>query len=349
MKHAVLHLSVGLAVLLTIFASPVLAQTPSQVKGVGWKASTKLGPAVATDGNYAYIAWVDSATTDVYFATYAASGGGWYNAQAVGGTTSEGKTWTAEASATPSWGYDGINFYLFWKGKSGTDIWFSEYTDGAWTQQSVVEGTDPSWTAETSAAPAASFVSWPVTLFWKGATGDKVWASNLDDLGPGWDTQSVVNGFETNVAPCPESIPNGGSGVPAIFFKSASNNDIKVYVFSSTNYDVSGKGWVAETTAAPAATVDVDGDDVVFWKGQTGTSIWYSFNLGTPLPGAPSWSHQATVSGAKTNAAPSVANGNGPFIAMMFLAWKNATDDTVWYMDADKLPEASHGARAHKR
>lgn len=111
-------------------------------------------------------------------------------------------------------------------------------------------------------------------------------------------------------------------------------------MLDSEKYQVSGSGWAAKTTQAPAAAVDLDGNDIVFWTGQTGTSIWYSYNTSTPLGfgGPPVWSKQETVSGAKTNAAPTVAEANGPSIAVSLLAWKNASDNTVWYLDVAKLP-----------
>jgi hypothetical protein len=314
-----------------------MSQTPIQVKGVGWKASTNFGPALATDGNNFYIAWVDSATGNIFFSDY--TGSGWTDPQTVTGTKLDGTVWTAESSATPAWGYDGLNFYLFWKGKTGIDIWFSEFNGLAWSDQAIVQASDASWKAETDVAPAAAFIGWPVTLYWKGHTGNKVWWSSFDDLTPGWLTQSVLSGPTTDVAPGIESLPNSTASIVPIFVKSDSSNDIYVWLYS-TKYHVSGSGWAAKTTQAPSATVDADGHDIVFWTGQTGTSIWYSRNTGSALGfgGPPTWSKQATVSGANTNAAPTVADANGPYIGISLLAWKNASDDTVWYLDADELP-----------
>src|SRR5215472_7660632 len=221
MTESIVKLSAGLALLLSILASQALSQ-PMQVKGVGWTASTNVGPALATDGVNAYIAWVDSATSDIYFATY--TGTGWASAQTVSGT-SGGKKWTAMSDATPAWGSDGTNFYLLWKGKSGNDIWFSEYSDGAWSLQAVVQGADPSWTAETDVAPAATFESWPVTLYRKGAFGNKIWTSTFNFMSPGWTTQLVNGGPTTNVAFGVEACPNT-TGVAPLFVKPASSNDI---------------------------------------------------------------------------------------------------------------------------
>ena len=162
---------------------------------------------------------------------------------------------------------------------------------------------------------------------------------DLDDLELGWSTQQTSSEPQTNVGPCIESNPNAiGGGFP-LFLKSSSNNKLSAWL-GTTSYEVSGSGWVAETTEPPTATLDFDDNDVVFWKGQTGTAIWYSYNTGTSLVfgGPPVWSKQAKVPGAETNAAPSVAEAIGTADAVAVLAWKNATDDTVWYMDPSLLP-----------
>lgn len=322
MRQRIERLSFGLAVLVAVFASQALAQKPVKISGV----STKLAPALATDGNYMYIAWVDSATSDIY---YASENSGFTDAQTVGGTRSDGTTWTAESSATPAWGYDGVSFYLIWKGKSDNNIWFSTMSDGGWTLQALVQGTDPSWTAETKVAPAATFDSWPLTLYWKGASDDDVWTSSLNDIQPGWLTQSKT-GLKTNVAPCVGSDPNGSEGSP-IVTKDASNN----YIYASGS-QISGTDWVAETTESPAASVDGDGNTVVFWKGQSSTSIWYSYRTGS------TWTKQATVSGAETDLAPTVAIANGPSISVALVAWKNASNDTIWYNVGSSFPELVH-------
>jgi|HubBroStandDraft_6_1064221.scaffolds.fasta_scaffold00447_2 hypothetical protein len=328
MRQRIGGLSFGLAFLAALFASQALAQKPQQISG----ASTKLAPALATDGNWMYIAWVDSSTGDIY---YASENSSFTDAQTVGGTNSDGTKWTAESSATPAWGYDGVSFYLIWKGKSGNDIWYSQMSDGMWQLQEKVQGTDPTWTAETNVAPAATFNSWPLTLYWKGGSGNNVWTSSLDDLTPGWLTQSKT-GLQTNVGPGVESDPNGSEGSPLVI-KDASNN----YIYAS-GFKVSGKDptWSAETSEPPAAAWSGD-NDVVLWKGKTTTSIYYSYNTGNPLGsgGPPTWSKQRTVSGAKTDAAPTVAIANGPSISVALVAWKNATDDTIWYNDGSSFPE----------
>ncbi len=336
MRQMITRFVIGLALFIGALAGQAAAQI-QQVKGIGWAASTTVAPALATDGNNAYIAWVDSATSDVYYATWGASGSGWYNPKTVSGTNLSGGTWTAQSDAAPAWGYDGSFFYLFWKGKGGNKIWFSSLTSGGdWNIQSVVKGSG-GWTAETNVAPAATFTGWPVTLYWLGMSGESIWTSSLDDLAPGWTTQQVVKGWTTNVAPCVESSANS-SDTPAVFLKDATDNGIAGFVTSKDT--VSGSGWAAETIQPPAAVLDVSGQDLVMWTGQSGTSIWYSYNTGTPigLGGVPKWSKQATVTGAKTYLAPAVAQANGSSGFISLLAWKNASDDTLWYWAYPVLP-----------
>ena len=330
MRQRIGRLTFGLVFLLAVFASQAFAQKPVQISG----ASTKLAPALATDGNYMYIAWVDSSTSDIYYASYSS---GFTDAQPVGGTTTDGTTWTAESSATPAWGYDGVSFYLIWKGKSDNNIWFSQLSGGIWQDQALVQGGSKTtaWTADTNVAPAATFNSWPLTLYWKGQSSNNVWTSSLNDLQPGWLTQATT-GLETNVAPAVESDPNGSEGSP-IVIKSASNN----YIYAS-GFQISGTGptWYAETSEPPAAAFNGE-NDVVFWKGETTTSIYYSYNTGTPLGsgGPPTWTNQQTVSGAATDAAPAVAIANGPSISVALLAWKNASNNTIWYTVGSAFPE----------
>ena len=329
MRRTMWHLSIGLALFLAMFASQALAQ--STISG----ASTKLAPALATDGNYMYIAWVDSSTSEIY---YASENSGFTDAQPVSGTRSDGTTWYAESSATPAWGYDGVSFYLIWKGKSDDPIFFSQMSDGGWQLQALVEGSDPSWTADTNVAPAATFNSWPLTLYWKGKSNNNIWTSTLNDLEAGWSTQ-VTTGLETNVAPCIASDPNGSEGSP-IVIKGASNH----YIYASGS-QISGTdpSWVAETTEPPAAAVDIDGNTVVLWRGQSGTSIWYSYGAGSE------WTRQATVSGAKTDLAPTVAIASGPSISVALLAWKNASDQTIKYVTGSSFAEIVHASEPGKR
>jgi hypothetical protein len=346
-----MHVGAILALGLTVFTTQLLSQTPQQVEGVGWTANSNYGPAVATDGNYAYFAWVDSASGKVFFAQF--YGDGFGSQQTVGGTTYEGDPWTAESSATPSWGYDGTNFYLFWKGVSGTAIWYSEYSDGMWTPQQTVSGTDPGWTADSNVGPAATFFNSPVSLYWRSATNTstKVWFS---EEYAGWSTQEVLGGYNagTNAAPSAEQAPSSGQPYLPIFLTNSSN-DVVVWV-NAKSYPVSGSGWTAESTLAPTAyaqPTDPGEPDVVFWTGLYGKSIWYSYNTGAALGygGAPVWAEQQPISGTATDAAPSAAQADGPTINMAILAWKKAGATTLWYIDPNMLPQIASASLATQK
>jgi hypothetical protein len=84
---------------------------------------------------------------------------------------------------------------------------------------------------------------------------------------------------------------------------------------------VSGSGWTAETSVAPAAA-NFGGNVYLGWKGASSNQIWYTEG---PSP----WSHQATVSGALTTQAPALAAGSA-----LYLAWRGqstASTDKIYY------------------
>ena len=93
--------------------------------------------------------------------------------------------------------------------------------------------------------------------------------------------------------------------------------------------------WNFETNFAPAAVYDnqpSEGAYVVFWTSSTSTSIYYSYEAET----ACGWSEPAKVPGAATNAAPAaVYPFSGP--PNYFVAWKKATNNTIWYLTFDTL------------
>jgi hypothetical protein len=93
----------------------------------------------------------------------------------------------------------------------------------------------------------------------------------------------------------------------------------------------------AESNVAPAAAFFINTakgplwDDVVFWKNSSNNAISYSYTCGT-VSGS-GWS-------AETNVAPAVASSPNAAEASTaaILAWKNATDNTIWYLDPTTLP-----------
>jgi len=336
-----LRIGLVLAFLLVMgFTLPAFGQsTPQQVKGTGWVAKTESSPAVAggvTNGKaWRYIAW--RGTNDlIYFAMN--NGEGWTDHQIVGGTN-----WTAETSAAPALQTQLYNsaVWLAWKGKSSNNIYVSSWNGTEWTQQQQVQGTG--WTAGTKVGPAVGATSGAPYVAWKGASDGRIWytVGNSTKNGLEWSTQQVVE----------------------------------------------GSGWTAETSATPSFAVDSSGGQYLFWKGESGDSIWYSDGAvnggaldfgqqnttkceastdegpataafdsdGSEFPIAIFWKSSSsnailydafynsdpcgsTVANAATNVAPAVASYIDAPSAASILAWKNATDNTVWFLDPTTLP-----------
>jgi hypothetical protein len=337
MKHFIRQFNFAIALFLMSFASQGRAQsTPQQVLGSGWQALTNASPAVTSDGTNRYIAW-RGLNNDVYFAIY--NGKSWTSHQIVGGPG-----WTAETSAAPALQYAGYgtNVWLAWKGKSSNKVYFSTWDGTQWTPQQVVQGSDPSWTALTNVAPAIGVSAFTPYLAWKGATGDKIWYTYQTFEGP-WATQQVVQGSdpswtaETSASP---SLTNDDSGDQLLYWKGKSGDSIwnsfgAIYLPSQVaNWNGQATiGCDASTEAGPSAAEFSNPSEgytwtiVTFWKSSSSDQIIYDFPCGS------------AVSHAATNVAPAVAtySGEGTSSASI-LAWKNATDNTIWFLDPTTLP-----------
>jgi hypothetical protein len=326
--------------------------TPQQVAGPNWQALTADPPAV-TIAPPKCIAWrgLDS---KIYFATL--SGTTWTNYQVVGGSG-----WTAESSAAPalSWNIWSGGVALAWKGLSSNHIWFSIWNGTSWSPQQVVSGSN--WTAETGTAPTLSD-SLTVGVAWKELSGNRIWYSVLGYSGEGWSTEQVVQGThkngttwtaDTGVAPGWQTTGSPATWCSAMFWEGLSGDVFAS--FSSSNsancapwspqqtVSCTSPSWTAETSAPPASTFLENDDqtnatDAVFWKGLNGTGIWYSHDGGSGC----NWAQQQTVSGSGWTAATDVAPAVGSVLDVPdispILAWKNATDNTVWYLDPTTLP-----------
>jgi hypothetical protein len=352
MKPMIGHLRIGLTLFLASLVPHGLAQsTPLQVAGSGWQALTTTSPSVAiaqamTGPVTEYVAWKGASTNKIYFSSF--NGTEWAKQQVVGGSG-----WTAETDAAPALAYD-INFtneiWLAWKGASTNEIYFSSFNGTEWATQQVLGGTG--WTAETSTAPAFGGTSTGVEdmlLAWKGKSpNQKIWYTYGGRSG--WAVQQTLGGSGwvamTSIAP----------GVlapvaPAVVWKGASTNDVwisfgnngtnPVTWFTQQRVLCNNPSWIAETNASPAAAWLIEegpSTNAVFWKGQSGSSIWYSYQDGTGC----GWAQQATVQGsgwsAKTNVAPAI--GNDPGNAAI-LAWTDADDNTIWVLDPTTLPGLS--------
>jgi hypothetical protein len=78
---------------------------------------------------------------------------------------------------------------------------------------------------------------------------------------------------------------------------------------------VKGASWSAETNVAPAL-VAFGADYALAWKGQSGTSIWFSILAGS------TWGLQSSIAGTDTNEAPALTSNAG----VLYLAWTTPAD-----------------------
>jgi hypothetical protein len=333
MKQTMKHLHIGLALFLAMFANLGADQgwaqsTPQQVKGSNWEVLTEASPAVAINGSAKYMAWQGSNSNEIYFSTF--TNGAWTKPTIVGGTD---PSWTAETSAAPALAWDPVSnlVWLGWKAKSSSDeIWFTTWNGKTWASQAKVSGTDPNWTAKTGAAPALSYTHGAITLAWMGASSHEVWYTVWLSSHK-WASQIEVAGSKTSTGPAIESVTYAALWL----WKGYSNEDI-YFLNSSTQITD------AETDATPTAFFygfddGQEGTNVVFWKNSSDNSIFFTDDYPDGFDG-----YVRPVSGngwnAETDVAPAVTSfvsGNGSTGSI--LAWKNASDHTVWFLDPTTL------------
>jgi hypothetical protein len=344
MKHSIGQFTIGLALSLISLASQGLAQsTPQQVKTSSWQLLTTASPAVASDGTNRYIAWM-GLNNKVYFAVF--NGTSWIDHQIVGGSG-----WTAETSAAPALAYvSGTAVWLAWKGVSGNDIWYSIWNGTSWSTQQTVSGSG--WAAGTNSPPALVNFFGTVYVMWEGdGSTSSIWYSYYS--GGAWSAQETVSGSgwtaETNAAPSVITDALGDSYL-LLFWKGKSGDSIWGtfgYISSSFNPSWTTQGTESEcspsTNAGPAAVSFLNsggsGDDLaIFWKDSASNTISYSyasFSSGCGTVSGSGWS-------AATNVAPAVATySDGTVATGSILAWKNASNDTVWFLDPTTLPGIS--------
>lgn len=364
MKHSIPLFGGGFILAIVGLMSHAFAQaTPQQVSGPGWEALTTASPAVAVGGpgDY-YIAWT-GLNNDVYFAEY--NGTSWTDYQIVGGPG-----WTAQTSVAPALAWnqyeDGTGDVLFlaWEGLSGNDIWYSiKVAGGAWQTQQKVSG--PGWTAETDAAPALASQN-PTYLAWKGAgSAENIWYSYCWFEGTCWPTQQ-----EVGVAGSWTAESSAGPSITVPYLPVS-------YVYAYWKGKFADNIWDADSTVLPGndlswsiqseisecspasnvapSAVTIWGNNepwsVLFWT-PSGNSdlpagtILYSYSTIPGLLDQPPSQGCGTVSGtllgkywfAQTDVAPAAASNSTEGGNPSMLAWKNAGDNTVWFLDPRTLP-----------
>ena len=164
----------------------------------------KTGTAPALGGGDAMtLAWKGAADSDIWNTSW--DGSGWGPQSTVNGSD---PTWTAGTSTTPAWispYFFGDPEVLFWKGNS-TDLWMSQNNAGGWELQTKVTcSTEPTWTYETSFAPAVVYNNQPdqgaYVVFWTSSSSTSIFYSYEAENSCGWSQPATVPGAATNAAP----------------------------------------------------------------------------------------------------------------------------------------------------
>jgi len=365
MKQAIKQLGIGLGLVLAGLASQGRAQSsPQQVAGNGWQALTKTSPAVAVGVNQTeFAAWKGANSKYIYFSMF--NGSEWTTQQVVGGGTYP-NLWSAETTTAPGLtaigGGSEYVMALVWVATKGDAIELSYWDGASWSEPVEVSGTG--WTAETKKPPTVNIftLSAPV-IVWKGASSDDLWYTY--NTNPGWQEQQIIGGSswtgESNVAPALEGPATDTQAF--LYWKGASSNriwttqmpgaGIDVTWYPQTEVSCNDPKWAAETTLSPSAggyfpPKNPSAYDVVVWVGASTYDIWYTYDGNT---GSCQWAQEQFVSGndwtmaAQTDVAPSLAFdcgscGNNDSTGAI-LAWKNAFDDTIWFINPLTLPGLS--------
>jgi hypothetical protein len=325
----------------THFSIPSFGQSnPVQVMGTGWTAQTNSSPAVAggvNDNGVAqrYVAW-RGYNDEIYFAVNN-GGTGWGDYQVVGGPG-----WTAETSAAPALNSYAGPVWLAWKGKNSNNIYFSTWdVETGWTPQQIVQGSG--WTALTDTGPALGpTITYPY-IAWKEPSGNLIYYTY-----PVWKQGGVFQGWNTPQAVGGSNWTAGTSATPSfafdksisrdLFWKGESGDSIWYSAGTSTGYAIewgeqSTTKCEASTIAGPAVgtfIVDASWELGIFWTTSNYEVLYYSFynNEGCG----------SEVYGATTDVAPAVGSNVAFPGGTSILAWKNAADGTIWFIDPTTLP-----------
>jgi hypothetical protein len=342
-QQSIGHLTLGLALFLASFANQAFAI--DQVKGIAggkaWKAMTTTTPAVTVDQNGTkYIAWLKAGANEIMVATSPANSNSWtlLGTSEGGAGVVGGSNWTAGTNASPALAFDSQSnqVWVAYKGQSTPKdrIWFTSWNGSSWADQQAVACTNG--TPETGEAPALGGGD-DMTLAWKGGSDADIWNTAWD--GTEWGPQSTVkgSGWTAGTSATPSWIQPYISGNPYVLFYKGGSPDIWMSEYDAgLGWELQKKvacdtnpSWTFQTNFAPAAAYNDQPNGApyaVFWTSSSSTSILYSYETETSC----GWSQPATVTGAETSAAPAVIFPlSGP--PDYFLAWKKATNNTIWY------------------
>lgn len=242
---------------------------------------------------------------------HGAAGGNWFNKQAT--RADHG------SSEAPALGVLRDKIYLAWKGKSGSNLWFSVFDGERWSAHRVTsEGHD------ASSAPALAVYKNKLYMVWKGKDSDPlIWYSSFD--GAVWTRQRITRG-DRSTSFNPSLAAYGGKLYMAW---KAKGSDSQLW-YSYFDGDWSPQimtGADHGSSSSPALAVYHDKLYMV-WKGKgADPQLWFSYFDGA------SWSAAEIVSSEfETSDSPALV----VYEDKLYMAWKGK-DAEAWFSVFDGI------------
>ena len=296
----------------------------SQLKTTsGGTFETSSGPVIASLNGTLYLFYKGASDNYIYWAT-SSDGATWTDKHklALGNSVpSQNNNQNPETNVAPAVVSANNSLYLFWKGASDNNIYWtvtsSGENQGLWAFQQKV--TTPSGTPETSDSPAITLAGQTIHLTWKGPSDDNV----------GWSTYSTPvnpdgNNLDLNTAGAwsnQQTILTGSAHSPAII---RDGNNVVWLAYTGNNGGVSFVGLVngqwkpvynrlgIGSSKGPAliSTGDSNTTIMMAWKGAGNDGgIYYGSMIG-PQVGIPTGPAPGTVLGGNRNYIIANLSGN---------------------------------------
>ncbi len=217
-----------------------------------------------------------------------------------------------ESSEAPAFGILDNKLYIAWKGKTGTNLWFSAFDGGRWSANRVTgEGHD------SSGAPALAAYKGKLYMAWKAKGADpQLWYSCFD----GEWSRPITTGQDHSAYSAPAL---------AVFrdklymvWKGRTNSQIWFSDFDGASWS-SAKAVSAEFAVSGTPSLAVYEDRLYMaWKSNADQYIWFSIFDGE------TWTPSCITSYEfETSDAPALAL----FGDKLYMAWRGEYEGHAWY------------------
>lgn len=260
---------------------------------------TSASPAIASLNGTLYLFYKGASDNYIYWAS-SADGKTWVDKHllALGDSLiAAANDQHPKTSAAPTVASANNCLYLFWKGASGNQIWWSaSFNIGVWMDQESI--STPGGTPETDASPAVALDGQTIHLAWKGKGANTIWWSTystpinsgegggqLVTAGP-WAAQSEIFSG-TTAAP---ALVCDGNGVVWLAWTGA-NGGVTYASLNSRNQWVGEANRLGIGSSDRPALISTGNDStliVMAWKGAGGDGgIYYGSMINPPAPAPP--------------------------------------------------------------